>query len=396
MKFLLKMLDKVRPLFEKGGKLEKLYPLFEANDTFLFTTDEVTKKGSHIRDALDSKRLMFTVVFALLPCTLLGIYNTGLQRFLALGVDYSLLSCFLEGLKVFLPLYIVTLAAGGVWEVLFATVRKHEINEGFLVTSLLFPLICPPMLPLWQAAVGISFGVIFGKEVFGGVGMNILNPALTARAFLFFTYPAQMSGDKVWIFADKAKDKLVDGFSGATALAVAAITPEKANVVESMNEAGFSFWDLFVGFVPGSIGETSALCCLIGAAILIFTKIGSWRTMVSCVLGALFITLIMNFTSGEDSNPMLKIPFHYHLVLGGFAFGIVFMATDPVSSATTAAGKWIYGFCIGVLAIIIRCVNPAYPEGVMLAILFMNVFAPLIDHFVAQANIKRRLARGQK
>lgn len=393
MKIVRKILDKVKPAFEKGGKLEKIQPLYEAIDAFSFTSDSVTKTGPHIRDSLDSKRLMIMVFFALIPCTLMGMYNTGLQRLLALGIDPSLLQCFIEGAKAFLPLYIVTLVAGGIWETIFASVRKHEINEGFLVTSLLFPLICPPTLPLWQAAIGISFGVVIGKEVFGGVGMNILNPALTARAFLFFTYPVSISGDRVWILVDNAKEKIVDGTSGATALGVAAALPSGSVAVEAINKAGFSFYNLFMGFVPGSIGETSALCCLAGAAILIFTKIGSWRTMLGCVLGATAITVLMNIFSDEASNPMLRIPIQYHLVMGGFAFGTVFMATDPVSSAATSTGKWIYGFCIGLLAIIIRVINPAYPEGVMLAILFMNVFAPLIDHCVARANIRRRLKR---
>ncbi len=388
--------EKIKPHFERGGKLEALYPAFEAAETFMLTSREVTGGKTHIRDFLDSKRLMTMVVLALVPCTFFSFYNTGAERMLAMGQTPELLPAILAGLWAFLPLYIVTMAVGGTWEAIFAVVRKHEINEGFLVTGLLFPLILPPTLPLWQAAVGISFGVVIGKEVFGGTGMNILNPALTARAFLFFTYPGNMSGDGVWTFVNKTKDTLIDGFSGATALAVAASAERGSDIVEVINSAGFTWNKMFIGLMPGSLGETSTLACLIGAIILIISRIGSYRTMAGCVLGGLSISILMNVLAGRDSKPMLHIPFHYHLVMGGFAFGLVFMATDPVSSAATDTGKWVYGFLIGVLAIIIRSINPAYPEGMMLAILLMNVFAPLIDHYVAKANIKRRLARGTR
>ena len=398
MRFIENLLDKLKPHFARGGKLEALYPAFEAGETFLMTTRDVTRGNIHIRDFLDSKRLMSMVVLSLLPCTFFSFYNTGAQRLLAIGETPALFPALLAGLMAFLPLYIVTLAVGGTWEAIFAIVRKHEINEGFLVTSLLYPLILPPTLPLWQAAIGISFGVVIGKEVFGGTGMNIMNPALTARAFLFFTYPGNMSGDGIWTFVDKTKDHLVDGFTGATALAVAAAADRggEAVVFKALHDAGYTWDRLFIGLSPGSMGETSALACLIGAVILIITRIGSYRTMAGCVLGGLAISCLMNFFATDNSNPLLHLPFHYHLVMGGFAFGTVFMATDPVSSAATDTGKWIYGFFIGVIAIIIRTVNPAYPEGMMLAILLMNVFAPLIDHFVARANIKRRLARGTR
>ncbi|MBU2591380.1 MAG: NADH:ubiquinone reductase (Na(+)-transporting) subunit B [Nitrospinota bacterium] len=393
MRLIADLFDKVRPNFEKGGSLEFAEPLFEATESFLFTTDKVTEGKTHIRDYLETKRLMSMVVLAVVPCTLMAFYNTGLQRLLATGVaNPSILKAMGIGAMVFFPLYIITLIAGGFWEVLFAIVRKHEINEGFLVTSLLFPLILPPTLPLWQAAIGISFGVVIGKEVFGGTGMNILNPALTARVFLFFTYPSNMSGDKVWILVDSAKDKLIDGFSGATPLAVAA-AETGGNVVAALNKAGFTYSKLFFGLIPGSIGETSALACLIGAVILIWVGIASWRTMVGCILGATVVSTAFNFLAPASTNAMLSLPFYYHFVMGGFAFGTVFMATDPVSSATTSTGKWIYGILIGVLVVIIRCVNPAYPEGMMLAILLMNAFAPLIDHFVAEANIKGRKKR---
>ena len=411
MKLLRQLLDKQGKLFEKGGKLEFLYPLWEANDTFLYTPGSVTKTASHVRDGIDLKRLMSTVVLALVPCVLMALYNTGLQANLhltadtiaqltgwrhailqGLGIGYdpaSIFACLIHGALCFLPVYIVTLAAGGFWEVLFAVVRKHEINEGFLVTSLLFPLILPPTIPLWQVALGISFGVVIGKEIFGGVGMNVLNPALTARVFLYFAYPGQISGDKVWI--------AVDGISNATTLSVA-----KDAGMQSLQAPGlFSFnltdgvvswWESFLGFEPGSMGETSMLACLIGAAILIVTRVGSWRTMASVLLGTVITALLMNLIK-SPTNPAFQIPAHWHLAMGGWAFGMAFMATDPVSSAFTDIGKWIYGGLIGVLVVVLRVVNPAFPETMMLVILFMNVFAPLVDYFVVQANIKRRAAR---
>ena len=391
-------------LFGKGGPLERLYPLWEANDTILFTPGSVTKGAAHVRDALDLKRLMITVVMALVPCILFGVYNIGYQAHLAieggavpldnwqtvvlqfLGLQMrsdSIMSCVVHGLLYYLPVLAITGAIGGNIEAASAIIRKHEINEGFLVTWMLFPLILPPTIPLWQVALGISFGVIIGKEIFGGTGMNILNPALTSRAFLFFAYPAQMSGDRVWIAADTS----VDGASGATWLATAA-----TGGVEALTSGAVTWWDAFLGFVPGSMGETSTLACLLGAVLLIVTGVGSWRIMAGLIVGSFLTTELLNLV-GSETNPLMNMPFHWQFVLGGWAFGMVFMATDPVSAAHSTAGKYIYGFLIGVLAILIRVVNPAYPEGMMLAILFMNLFASFIDYWVIQANVKRRMAR---
>ncbi len=394
MKIVEDLFHKLKPTFSKGGKLEKMYPLFEAVETGFLTPDSVTTGKTHIRDGLDSKRLMTTVLYALTPCIIFMLYNTGMQKLLATGAEVSIVKAFMYGLISFIPMYAVSMAVGGFWEVLFAVVRKHEVNEGFFVTGLIFPLVLPPTLPLWQAAVAISFGVVIGKEVFGGTGMNIVNPALAARAFLFFSYPASISGEGIWRLIDSSKEKLVDGFTSATPLGVAAAVENGKNVVEALDNAGYTFNDLFIGTVPGSMGETSALFCLVGALILMFTKVGSYRTILGCVIGAVAISFVFNMFGAKGSNPMFMIPAHYHLVLGGFAFGAVFMATDPVSSAVSNTGKWIYGILIGVFAITIRVVNPAYPEGMMLAILLMNVFAPVIDHFVAQSNIRRRLSRG--
>ncbi|MFZ1288875.1 MAG: NADH:ubiquinone reductase (Na(+)-transporting) subunit B [Melioribacteraceae bacterium] len=397
MKFLRKILDSSEKHFHKGGKLEKLFPLFEAGDTFLFTPLTRTKKASHVRDALDLKRMMVTVVFALIPVVLMALYNTGYQANLAisqlnnfemtnwqqfvlsaLNIGFNpdnIFANIIHGALYFFPVYIITLAVGGTWETIFASVRKHEIAEGFLVTSLLFPLILPPDIPYWQVAIGISFGVVIGKEVFGGVGMNVLNPALTARAFLFFAYPAEISGDKVWV--------AIDGLSRATPL---------AQLKDATMQLSVSWWDSFVGLIPGSMGETSTLACLIGAIILIATGIGSWRIMLNVVLGMIIMSSIFNLI-GSSTNPMFDVAPYWHLVLGGFAFGTVFMATDPVSAAMTENGKIIYGFLIGVLVVMVRVVNPAFPEGMMLSILFMNMFAPTIDKIFINANIKRRIAR---
>ncbi len=398
-----KQLDALKPLFEKGGKFEKLYPIYEATDTILYTPGEVTNTASHVRDGIEQKRLMFMVVIALLPCMLMAMANTGFQAhtaiaagatpldswqtdlFLALGLPANdptnWVANVLHGAMYFLPVYIVTLVIGGHVEVAFAVIRKHEVSEGFLVTSALLPLTLPATIPLWQVALGISFGVLFGKEVFGGVGMNFLNPALTARAFLFFAYPAAMSGDSPWIAANFTG---VDGFTGATWLAQAAAQHG------ALGDA--DWWNAFLGFVPGSMGETSTLACLIGAALLILTGVASWRTMAGVSAGTFVMSILLNYV-GSDTNSMFAVPFEWHVVLGGWAFGMVFMATDPVSSAFTDVGKWLYGMGIGVMVVLVRVVNPAYPEGMMLAILFMNMFAPLIDHFVVQGNIKRRLAR---
>ncbi len=397
-------LDSQAKHFRKGGRLEVLFPFFEGLDTFLYTPGKVTGEASHARDGLDLKRMMMTVVVALIPSVYMAMYNTGYQAHLAVAkgalpldtwqtslmqqLGYgafdpaNLFACILHGALYYLPVLLVTFAVGGGCEALFAIVRKHDINEGFLVTGMLFPLILPPTIPLWQVAMGIAFGVIIGKEVFGGTGMNILNPALTARAFLFFAYPAQISGDLVWTAANTT----VDGVSGATWLAQAALTGPAA-----LNQ-GLSWWDAFVGLIPGSMGETSTLGCLIGAVILIATQVGSARIIGGVVLGSFLTSLLLN-SFGSQTNPMMNVPFWWHFVLGGWAFGTVYMATDPVSAAHSNTGKYIYGFLIGVLAILIRVVNPAYPEGIMLAILFMNLFAALIDHFVVQANIKRRKAR---
>ena len=404
MKLLRKIQDMQRPLFEEGGKLHFLFPLYEANDTILFTPGHVTKESAHVRDGLDLKRMMITVVIALIPCIYMAMYNTGLQAhlaieggavpldtwqtqlFQALGFDFvstSWLANVVHGLLYFLPVLIVTFVAGGAVEVLFSIVRKHEVNEGFLVTGMLFPLILPPTRPLWQVALGIVVGVVFGKEVFGGTGMNSLNPALTSRAFLFFAYPGFISGDKVWIAAHTR----ADGYSGATILADAA-----QGGIDAVTASGYSLWEAFIGTIPGSMGETSVLACLIGAAILIVTKVGSWRTMAGVVLGTLVTAFLLQMVD-SDTNPWFTLPFYWHFLAGGWAFGMVFMATDPVSSAFTETGKWIYGFMIGFMVVLIRMINPAYPEGMMLAILFMNVFAASIDHFVVQANIKRRMAR---
>lgn len=400
MKLLRDGMDKLHPLFTKGGKLELLYPLYEMADTFLYTTPDVSKGRAHIRDALDLKRLMITVVVALTPCILMAMYNTGLQANLAMekmgataidgwrgfvlgliGMGYdssSILDNFLHGALYFIPVFIVTNLAGGLCEVIFSVLRKHEINEGFLVTGMLFPLTLPPNIPLWQVAVGIAFGVVFGKEVFGGTGKNFLNPALTARAFLFFAYPAQISGDSVWV--------ALDGFSGATPLSLAATGGM------DLLSSQVTWFDAFVGTIPGSMGETSALACLFGAFVLILTGIGSWRVMLGMLVGGAAFSLFLSLFS-SSTNLMLQIGPAWHLVLGGFAFGLVFMATDPVSSAMTRKGMYIYGLLIGVMAILVRSLNPAFPEGVMLSILFGNIFAPLIDHYVVKSRINKRKLR---
>jgi Na+-transporting NADH:ubiquinone oxidoreductase subunit B len=407
MTSLRKFLQRQEKHFKEGGKLKGLYFLWEAVDTFLYTTGKTTAGPSHIRDAMDFKRIMMMVVYALIPAVVMGLYNVGRQANLALanlgeaavqaqgwrvkllldlGAGLSpthVFACFLHGLLYFLPIYIVALAAGGAWEVLFACVRKKEVEEGFLVTSLLFSLILPPTIPLWQVAMGISFAVVFGKEVFGGVGMNIFNPALIGRAFLFFAYPAQITGDAVWV--------AVDGVSKATPLARTA-EAGLAGLAETGANAAVSWWDAFIGFIPGSIGETSTLACLMGAVFLIATGIGSWRIMVSILGGMAGLSLLFNLM-GSPTNPMFAVPPWQHLVLGGFAFGAVFMATDPVSAAITQKGKYVYGLLIGCLVVMIRVLNPAYPEGMMLAILFGNMTAPLIDRIYINKNIKRRKRR---
>jgi len=406
VKSLRSLLDRIAPNFEKGGRFERWYPLWEAADTFFYTPHAVTRTSAHVRDAMDLKRMMFLVVIAAMPCVFMAMYNTGLQANLALdpartgslegwrhaviallGVGYSPASFganVIHGALYFLPLYAVTMVVGLTWEVLFAVVRRIEVNEGFFVTGLLFPLILPPTTPLWQAALGISFGVVVAKEVFGGTGMNFVNPALAARAFLFFAYPAEISGDKVW--AAVPEGAAVDGYSGATLLS------QMRTMTGDFEAQGFSWWNAFIGLEPGSMGETSALACLIGAAIIIFTGVGSWRTMAAATLGTVLMASLLN-AIGSATNPWFAVPFWWHIVLGGWAFGIVFMATDPVTSTFSEAGKWVYGTMMGALIVLIRVVNPAYPESVMLVILFMNVMAPVIDHFFVQANVRRRKAR---
>jgi Na+-transporting NADH:ubiquinone oxidoreductase subunit B len=388
VKFLENLLEKNEHHFKKGGKFEKLYPVWEAQATILFNPKKGTTNGPHVRDSLDTKRLMTVVIVALLPAIFFGAYNTGYQSAIALKESTDqVLPLMITGFKSILPIIIVSYAAGGFWEVLFSVVRKHEINEGFFVTGILFPLILPASIPLWQVAVGISFGVVIGKEVFGGTGMNILNPALTARAFLYFSYPVQISGDKVWT--------IVDGYSGATPLATAASTPLGGNAAETLNQAHVSLSNLFYGMVPGCIGETSALAIIIGGLILLIAGVASWRIIVSLLVGAVITSVGLNAVAGPELPGILSLSWQHQLTMGGLLFAAVFMATDPVSAARTNTGKYIYGFLIGVLTILIRLWNPAYPEGAMLAILFMNVFAPLIDHFVVESNIKRRLSRVQ-
>tara|TARA_R110002050_G_scaffold78064_5_gene166683 strand:- start:8886 stop:10088 length:1203 start_codon:yes stop_codon:yes gene_type:complete len=397
MKFLRDLLDKQKPLFQKGGKLENLYYLYEAGETFMFSPNHTTgPKGTQVKDAIDLKRMMITVVIAMIPCLLFGIYNTGHLLHLLLGSAGTFGDKFVLGLTLVLPIVLVAYTAGGIVEAVFAVVRKHPINEGFLVTGMLIPLVVPATTPLWQVALATIFAVVIAKEVFGGTGMNILNVAMTARAFLYFAYPAQISGDQVWTYLG---DKMpVDGFSGATALAVAYQSgQEGVNAVANLASHNaalmdnmFSFQNMFMGFIPGSIGETSTLMVLIGAAILLFTGVASWKIIVSGFAGAYLMAAVMQLLA---VNEFMAMPAHYHLVMGGVAFGIVFMATDPVSASQTESGKWIYGLLIGVLTIIIRVTNPAYPEGIMLAVLFMNVFAPLIDYYVVKANKKRRLQR---
>jgi Na+-transporting NADH:ubiquinone oxidoreductase subunit B len=396
MKFLRKFLDNKEKHFKKGGGFEHIYPLFEAVDCFLYTPGNVTRSASHIRDAMDLKRMMIMVIYALIPAVIMAFYNTGFQANMALkalgeipggnwqrdliysvGIGFNpdnIFADIIHGALYFLPLYVIVIVVGGFWEVLFATVRRHEINEGFFVTSLLFPLILPPDIPYWQAALGISFGVVIGKEVFGGVGMNILNPALVGRVFLFFAYPAQLSGDRIWV--------AVDGISKATPLAELAVA----------NSTSVTWTDAFLGFIPGSMGETSTLACLIGATILIITGVGSWRIMLSILTGTISLSILFNLV-GSETNLMFQVTPMWHIVLGGFAFGTVFMATDPVSAAMTQKGKYVYGLLIGFLVVLIRVINPAFPEGMMLAILFGNIFSPIIDRVFINANIRRRIAR---
>lgn len=396
---MLNLLEQIKPHFTKGGKLEKFYGLFEMVDTFIYTPSQVTQGSTHIRDGNDLKRTMTFVVIATIFCVLMAMYNSGYQANLAvqaLGLSETTnwraipmawfgynpmnpIANMVHGALFFFPIYLVTLAVGGVWEVLFATVRGHDVNEGFLVSSMLYTLILPPDIPLWQVALGISFGIVIGKEIFGGTGKNFLNPALTGRAFLFFAYPAAMSGDSVWVG--------VDGYTMATPLGLAA-----QGGLDAVHNAGYGWLQSFVGFMPGSIGETSTLAIMLGAAFLLYTRIASHRVIGGVFLGMVATSLLFNII-GSDSNPMFAFPFYWHLTVGGFAFGMVYMATDPVSAAMTDSGRWFYGALIGVMVILVRVVNPAFPEGMMLSILFANMFAPVIDYCVVQMNIKRRMKR---
>jgi Na+-transporting NADH:ubiquinone oxidoreductase subunit B len=400
MKRLRKMLDNIEPLFIKGGRFERFHAIYEMVDTLFYSPPDVTRGSPHIRDAIDLKRVMIMVVFAATPCALVGMWNTGYQAntaMLAMGLETlpgwretilllfggghdagSIYDNFLIGALYFVPIYAVTMAAGGFWEMLFSGIRNHEINEGFFVTSFLYALILPATIPLWQVAIGISFGVVIGKEVFGGTGKNVLNPALVGRAFLYFAYPAQISGDAVWT--------TVDGFSGATALGISAL-----DGISGVVATGLTWTQAFYGQMQGSFGETSTAACLVGAVILIYSGIASWRVMLGCFAGLIIPVVLVGMI--DSSNPMISMPWHWHIVLGGFAFGAIFMATDPVSACQTNTGRWIYGLLIGFMTFVIRVINPAFPEGIMLAILFGNVFAPMIDYFVVHANVKRRVSR---
>ena len=376
MNFLRKKLDEIKRPFQKGEKFEKFAPAVNAFDTFLFVPNHTTKTGSHIRDAVDLKRTMVTVIIALLPALIYGIYNTGYQHFSQLGGDFSFLDAFIHGAWKIIPMIVVSYVVGLSIEFAFAVYRGHEVNEGYLVTGLLIPMIMPVDIPLWMVAISVAFAVLIAKEAFGGTGMNILNPALTARAFAFFAYPTYMSGNKVWV----SEASSMDGVSGETILGTLAAD----------GNVNYSMFEMFQGSIPGSIAETSTLWIIVGAIILIATGIGSWRIMLGSVLGAAFMGFLFNLWG---ANALMSFSWMNHLVVGGFAFGVVFMATDPVSAAQTAKGKWIYGVLVGIFCIMIRVFNPAYPEGVMLAILLMNVFAPTIDHYVVQGNINKRKKR---
>jgi len=401
MSSLRRFLDRIEPQFHKGGPYEKFYAVFEMVDTFIYSPADVTRGSPHVRDGIDLKRVMSYVVLATFPVILMALWNTGNQANSAMaalgmteldtwrgwileafGIGYdpnSVFASMFHGLLYFLPIYITTLVAGGIFEVIFAAVRNHEVNEGFLVTSMLYTLTLPPSTPLWQVALGIIFGVVIGKEVFGGTGKNFLNPALTGRAFLYFAYPASMSGDAVWT--------AIDGFTGATPLGLAA-----AGGIDAVVAAGYTWSQTFFGSMAGSLGETSTFACLLGAAFLLYTRVASFRIIFGVFIGMFATSMLFNLI-GSDTNPMFSVPWYWHLSIGGLAFGMIFMATDPVSAAMTNKGRWVYGILIGFMAVLIRVVNPAFPEGIMLAILFANIFAPLIDYFVVRANVQRRLQR---
>ena len=388
MKFMLNHLHKHKALFEPGGKLSWLYPLYEAQETFLFTPADTATSAPHVRDGLDIKRLMITVIIALIPSTLFAIYNAGLQfNVVSVGYEPTVMNNWRVGMGIVMPLILVSYIVGGLTEVAFAVIRKHDINEGFLVTGLLFPITLPPTMPLWQAALGIFVGVVVGKEIFGGTGFNVLNPALTGRAFILFCFPVNFSGDVYTKFADASN--LIDGYTGNTPLAIAGAVTE-GSVLEALHAEGLTWMPMFLGFMGGSIAETSVLFSLIGAAILLATGVASWRIMVGAFGTLLAVSALFNLLPTD--HPYLSLPFHYHLVMGSFAWGVVYMATDPVSSAASTPGKWIYGVSIGLLVLMHRIANPAFTEGTLLAILFMNVMSPLIDHYVVQFHVRKRQA----
>ncbi len=400
-RFLEAQFARVHPLFEKGGRFHRLWPVYEGAETFALTPGTKTRQGAHLRDPMDMKRLMIMVWFAIVPCLLVGMWSIGHQAYLFEGMEAPpLVQSMLRGAWHMLPIIIVSYAVGGTWELLFCVVRGHEINEGFLVTALLFPLTLAPTTPLWMVAMGISFGVVIGKEVFGGVGYNILNPALTARAFVFFAYPAAISGASIWdvsgqgsLVASAYASAPVDGYTGATPLLQVASAEPGTSYAAALEAGGWTWMDLFLGTVPGSMGEVSALAALIGAAFLVAIGIASWRIIAGSVIGLVAVAALTNALAGPESLALMTIPPHFHLVMGSFAFGAAFMATDPVSGASTWRGQWLYGFGIGALTVVIRVFNPAYPEGVMLAILFMNVFAPLIDYYVIRGTTRARAKR---
>ena len=388
MKWLLNYLLKIKPNFDKGQKLNWLYPLYEATETILFSTDAKTKSAPHIRDSIDIKRVMILVVVALIPCYVFGAINVGYQNALSFGLERTWVENLIFGTKTIIPIIAVTFVAGAFWEILFAIVRKHEISEGFLVTCALIPLTMPPSIPLWQLFIATSFGIVIGKEIFGGVGMNIFNPALTARCFIFFSYPSKISGDMVWLVGP-------DGYSGATALSIPASTnnADAVSLLNGITQFDYSWINLASGWIPGSIGETNKFIIFLAAAALMLMKLISWRVILGGVSGLFAMSYIGNLIAPFSDNSMLSIPPHYHLVMGSFAFGLTFMATEPVTGSHTDTGRLVYGFFVGVLTVIIRSINPAYPEGVMLAILLMNAFASLIDYFVVKVNISKRMAR---
>jgi len=391
MKFIQKLFDNSRRHFEEGGRFSFLFPFFDATETFFFIPGHVTQEDAHVRDSLDVKRYMSFVLVALLPPLVFGIYNAGYQSNLFSGRQLDVISVFLRGLGLVLPIVLVSYAVGFFWETTFASIRKHPISEGFLVTGLLFPLTLPPTTPLWQVAVGISFGVVIGKEIFGGTGRNILNPALTGRAFLFFAYPGSMSGDPVWVAVRQIKETAVDAVSMATPLALSKLAAPGDAIEALLSQSNYSFMKMLLGMYPGSIGATSALLCLIGAVFLILVGVASYRIVVGGVAGILVTALFLNLLAGESTSAWFSLNPMYHLVMGGSAFGIAYMATDPVSAPGMQASRWIYGFAIGALTILIRVFNPAFPEGVMLAILFMNLFSALIDYFVIRVRLKKRI-----